>query len=113
MGGPAPLVHAYRLVYPPHASAPEQLWEWPQPWMDHLLWHARTFGRRVEHRDFVIWDTLDHENTRLWETTYAPHPLSALWPTWRGWREEQRALLVTMREVYEAHHGRSGRPCLL
>ena len=25
------MVHAYRLVYPPHPSAPDQLWEWQQP----------------------------------------------------------------------------------
>jgi hypothetical protein len=71
MGGPGPLVHAYRLVHPPNPSAPDQLWEWQQPWIDHLLWHARTFGRRVEQRYFVTWDARDFENTRLWETISA------------------------------------------
>jgi hypothetical protein len=42
------MVHAYRLVFPPTPSAPDPLWEWQQPCMDHLLWQVRTFSRQVE-----------------------------------------------------------------
>jgi hypothetical protein len=34
------MVHAYRLVYPPNLHAPHPLWEWQQPYIDHLLWNA-------------------------------------------------------------------------
>ena len=98
------MVHAYRLVYPPHPSAPHQLWEWQQPWIDHLVWNAATFGRRVELRCLRTWEALERENTRIWEHAYRPRAAYALWPTWLAWLEEYRELLITAKEVYEAHH---------
>ena len=98
------MVHAYRLVYPPHPSAPHQLWEWQQPSIDRLWWNAATFGRQVELRCFRTWEALAGANTRLWEHAYRPHAAYALWPTWRAWLTEYRRLLITTQEVYEAHH---------
>jgi hypothetical protein len=104
------MVHAYRLVFPPHPSAPDQLWEWQQPAMQCLQWHARIFGRRVEQCYFITWEALDHANARLWETAYVPRALYARWPTWQAWLEEQRALLLTVQDVYEAQHSQRGGP---
>ncbi len=98
------MVQAYRLVYPPHPSALPQLWEWQQPWIDHLFWNAATFGRQVELRGFRTWEALACANTRLWEHAYRPCAAYALWPTWLAWLEEYRGLLVTTQEVYAAHH---------
>jgi hypothetical protein len=86
-------------------DAPDSLWEWHQPWIDHLLWHARTFGRQVVHRYFATWQALDCANTQLWATTYAPATRYALWPTWHVWLVDYRELLVITREVYEGHQG--------
>jgi hypothetical protein len=107
------MLHAYRLLYRESPDAPDSLWEWHQPWIDHLLWHARTFGRQVVHRYFATWQLLDQANTRLWETTYAPAAGYALWPTWHAWLVDYRELLVITREVYEGHHGQRGAPCRL
>ena len=41
------MLRAYRLVYPFSSHAPQQLWEWQQPHVDHLVLNARTFRRRV------------------------------------------------------------------
>jgi hypothetical protein len=98
------MVHAYRLVHPPHLSAPPQLWEWQQPWIDRLWWNAATFGRQVELRAFAAWEALERENTHIWEHAYRPRAAYALWSTWVAWLEEYRRLLVTTQEVYEAHH---------
>ena len=64
-------------------------------------------------RDFVTWEALDGENTRIWKTLYCPRALYELWTTWRAWLEEQRTLLIITREVYEEHHGQRAQPCLL
>ena len=85
-------------------DTPDSLWEWHQPWIDHLLWHARTFGRQVVHRSFATWHLLDQANARRWEATYA------LWPTWHAWLVDYRELLVITREVYEGHDGQRGTP---
>lgn len=101
------MLHAYRLLSSEseHACGPDSLWEWNNPWMQHLVWHARTFRRRVVQRYFVTWQALDAANTHLWDTAYAPHACYAPWPTWHAWLLEYRELLVSIREVYEAHHG--------
>jgi hypothetical protein len=80
------MVHAYRLVSPPPPSAPDPLWEWQQPWIDHLLWHGRTFSRQVELWCFPSGDALDRANTRLWATVYAPRLQYEPWPTWQAWQ---------------------------
>src|SRR5712691_9281020 len=51
--------HAYRLLYADSSSASDSLWEWHQPWIDHLLRHARTSGRQVVHRYFAPWQGLE------------------------------------------------------
>jgi hypothetical protein len=43
----APMLHAYRLVYPISQHAPPQLWEYEQPYIANLILNARTFDRRV------------------------------------------------------------------
>ena len=106
------MLRAYRLVYPASPHATPQLWEWQHPSIDHVLWNASMFGHRVDQRSFRTWDALACENTRLWETAYRPRAAYAPWPTWLAWLEEYRVLLVTTQEVYEAHHGRRGRPCV-
>jgi len=107
------MLRAYRLVYPARPYATPQLWEWQQPSIDRLRWNASTFGRWVDQRSFGTWDALAGENARLWETAYRPRAAYAPWPTWLAWLEEYRVLLVTMQEVYEAHHSERGRPCSL
>ena len=97
--------HAYRLLYRESLDAPDSLWEWHQPWIDHLLWHARTFGREVVHCYFATWQALDRANTRLWETTDAPWARSARWPTWHAWLVDYREWLVITRDGYEGHPG--------
>ena len=105
------MLHAYRLLYRESLDAPDSLRKWHQPWIDHLLWHARSFGREVVHCYFATWQALDRANARLWETSYAPLARYALWPTWHAWLVDYHALLVVTREVYEGHHGQQGTPC--
>ena len=57
------MLHAYRLLYRDSFDAPDSLWEWHQPWIDHLLWHALSFGRQVVHRYFATWHGLEQANT--------------------------------------------------
>ena len=98
------MLYASRLRYPASPHAPPQLWEWQQPWINHLVWNAATFGRQVELRAFAAWETLERANTHIWEHAYRPRAAYALWPTWVAWLEEYRGLLITTKEVYEAHH---------
>jgi hypothetical protein len=49
------MIHAYRLVYPISEHAPPQLWEWEQPFIDHLIRNARTFNRLVAQWYFKDW----------------------------------------------------------
>ena len=87
------MLHAYRLLYRDSADAPDSLWEWHQPWIDHLLWHAHTGDRQVVHRYFATWQHLEHANTQIWETCYVPVASFAPWQTWHAWLIEYRELL--------------------
>ena len=99
------MIHAYRLVDPHRPQAPEMLWEWERPFIDRLLWNAKTFGRQVVQRYFADWHALAQENQRIWEAYY-------LWPAyepcegWQRWMAEHRTLVATVQEVYEAQYGR-------
>ncbi|MBM3224656.1 MAG: hypothetical protein FJZ47_12745 [Candidatus Tectomicrobia bacterium] len=101
------MLRASRLVYPGRPSGPPPLWEWQQPFIDRLWWNAQTFGRWVDQRDFETWEALARENTRLWDTAYAPRVLYEPWPTWLAWLAEYRALLGTMQEVYGSAYDRN------
>ena len=60
-------IHAYRLAYSDSPYDSELLWEWERPYIDQLLWNAKTFGRQVAQRYFIDWDALAAENRRIWE----------------------------------------------
>ena len=100
---PCKPIHAYRLAYAdsPHA---EMLWEWEEPYIDRLLWHANTFGRTVVACDFLHWHALAEANQRIWETYYQLRPAYEPWDTWQSWMAEYRTLVATVQEVYEAQH---------
>jgi hypothetical protein len=100
------MLHAYRLVYPDSPHAPEMLWEWERPYIDHLLWNAKTFGREVVQRYFLTWEALAHEHQRIWETNYLPRPLYEPWETWRAWLDAYRELVRDVQDIYEEHNGR-------
>ena len=97
-------IHAYRLVSPDSPHTAEFLWEWEQPYIDRLLWHAKTFGRQVGQRYFADWGALAGENRRLWEAYYL-WPAYEPWEGWQRWMAEHRTLVATGQEVYEAQYG--------
>jgi hypothetical protein len=68
------MLRAYRLTYDFSNFGPPQLWEWQQPYIDHLVLNGRTFNRRVVGWWFEDWDALDEDNTRIWQTYYEPKP---------------------------------------
>ena len=83
------MVHDYRLVFPDGPHAPDPFWEWQQPSIGHLLWHACTFERQVMQCSLATWEALDRENTRLWKTISSMRPVprtSHGLPGARGWR---------------------------
>ena len=100
------MLHAYRLVYPDSPHAPEMLWEWERPYLDRLLWNAKTFGRAVVQRYFLTWEALAQENQRIWETSYLLRPLYEPWATWQAWQDEYRALVRDVQDISEEHHDR-------
>ena len=91
------MIHTYRLVYPLSEHALPQLWEWEQPYIDHLILNARTFGRFVVQWYFADWAAFDHDNTRIWETYYRPKQLFAQLATWQDWLAAYRQLIVESR----------------
>ncbi|HSF31435.1 MAG TPA: hypothetical protein VLK82_13315 [Candidatus Tectomicrobia bacterium] len=93
-------IHAYRLVFPDGDHGPELLWEWEQPYIDRLLWNAKTFGRQVTQRYFADWEALAAENQRIWEASYR-WPAYEPWKGWQRWISEHRTLVATTQEVYE------------
>jgi hypothetical protein len=106
------MLHAYRLRSPDRPHAPEMLWEWEEPYMNRLLWHAKTFGRTVVHCTFLHWHALAEANQRIWETFYRLRPSHAPWDTWQGWMAAYRNLVATVQEVYEAQHAQKRVPRL-
>ena len=99
-------IHAYRLVYRDSPHTPEMLWEWEEPYIHHLFWNAKTFGRTVAHCLFLHWHALDAANQRIWETAYLPRSLFESWEGWQAWIAEYRTLLAVVQEVYEAQYGK-------
>ena len=99
----ASMIHAYRLVYPISQHAHPQLWEYEQPYIDHLLLNARTFDRFVAQWYFEDWGALDRDNTRIWNTYYRPKPLFDHLPTWQEWLPEYRQLIIEVQAMVEEH----------
>ena len=100
------MIHAYHLVYPlsQHGSPP--LWEYEQPYIDHLLLNARTFDRFVAQWSFEDWTALDRDNTRIWNTYYRPKPLFDHLPTWQEWLPEYRQLIIEVQDMVKARTAR-------
>jgi hypothetical protein len=80
-----------------------------QPFIEHLLWNAATFGRRVVQWWFADDDALARENTRIWERYYRPMAMYDPWPAWEAWMPEYRRLIVEVQEIA----GETGRGRLL
>jgi hypothetical protein len=99
-------IHAYRLVFPDRSRASETLWEWEDPYIHRLFWHAKTFERTVVQCTFLHWSVLAEANQRIWETYYQLRRSHAPWDTWQGWMAEYRTLVATVQEVYEAQYGK-------
>jgi hypothetical protein len=84
------------------------LWEWEEPYIHHLFWNAKTFGRTVVQCTFLHWNALAAANQRIWETSYLPRSLYEPWENWQAWIREYRTLVATAQEVYEAQYGQQG-----
>jgi len=97
------LLHTYRLVYPFSAHAPPQIWEYAQPYIDHLILNARTFHRQIVQWYFEDWGALDQDNTRIWNTYYRIKPLYDHLPTWQDWLPDYRQLIIEVQEMVEEH----------
>ena len=95
------MLRAYRLVYPFSPHAPQQLWEWQQPHVDHLVRNARTFGRRVVGWWFVDWHALGQENRRIWETSYHPKSAYDHMADWQALLAEHRQVIVEVQAIAE------------
>jgi hypothetical protein len=100
------MIHAYRLRYPNSPHAHEMLREWKRPYIDRLLWNAKTFSREVVQRYFADQDTLAEENQRIWHVYYLPRPAYEPWDTWQAWMREYREIILDVQTLYEEHHGR-------
>jgi hypothetical protein len=98
-------VPAFRFVYRDSPQTPEMFWEWEEPYMHHVFWNAKTFGRTVVHCFFLHWHALAAANQRIWETAYLPRSLFEPWESWQAWIAESRTLVATAQEVYEAQCG--------
>jgi hypothetical protein len=81
-------MQAYRLRYEDSPHTPETLWEWEEPYISHLRWNAKTFGRTLVHCTFLRWHALDAANQRIWETSYLPRSLFESWENWQAWLAE-------------------------
>jgi hypothetical protein len=97
------MIHAYRLVYPISQQASPQLWEFEQPYINHLLRNARTFDRLVVQWYFEDWAALDRDNTRIWNSYYRPKPLFDHLLTWQEWLTEWRQLIIEVQDMVEEH----------
>jgi hypothetical protein len=73
--------------------------EWEQPYIDRLLWHAKTFGREAVQRYFADWQALVEAIRRLWAASYRLRPADAPWDTWQTWIAEYRTLGETVPDT--------------
>jgi hypothetical protein len=94
------MLRAYRLIYPDSPHAPPHLWEYEQPYIDHLIQNARTFGRHFEQRYFRDWKAYAQENARIWSRFYLPKPLYEPIATWEAWLAEYRTLIMDVQGIY-------------
>ena len=106
------MLRAYRLVYSDSPHAPPHLWEYEQPYIDHLIQNARTFGRRVVQRYFRDWTAYTKANARIWRRFYLPKPLYQHLATWEAWLAEYRTIIIDVQEIYAEAHG-AARSCAL
>ena len=100
------MLHAYRLASSFSPYTLPHLWEYAQPYIDHLIQNARTFDRRVVQGYFADWHALAADNTSLSDTYYRSTPRFAHCCTWQEWLPEYRQLILAVQEVYEAHTAR-------
>jgi hypothetical protein len=94
------MLRAYRLLYPDSPHAPPHLWECEQPYIDHLIQNARTFGRQVVQRYFRNWEAYTQENARIWSHYYLSKPLSQHVGSWEAWLTEYRTLVIDVQAIY-------------
>jgi hypothetical protein len=94
------VLRAYRLIYPDSPHAPPHLWECEQPYIEHLLTNAHTFGRWVVQRYFRDWGAYATANARIWRCCYLPKPLYQPWATWEAWLVEYRPLVIDVQAIY-------------
>src|SRR5919198_280170 len=97
------MLHVYPLVYTISQHTHPQLWEFEQPFIDHLLWNARTFDRFVAQWYFEDWEALDRDNTRIWNSYYKPKPLFDHLPTWQEWLPDYRQLIIEVQDMVDEH----------
>lgn len=98
------MLRAYRLVYHQSPDAPPRLWEWQQPYIDHLIENARSFRTtHVVQRYFQDWEALARENARVWEAHYRPDPLYEHQEGWKTCLAEYRQILQDVQAICEAH----------
>ena len=95
------MLRAYRLTYPDSPHALPQLWEWQQPYIEHLLTNARTCGRRAVQRYFRDWDAYARENAHIWQRVYFSKPLSQHLASWELLLAEYRLLVMDVQAIYE------------
>ena len=100
------MLHAYRLYYPDSPDAPEMLWEWERPYIERLLWDAKTLSCAVVQCYFADWDALVQENERIWKAYYMQRPPYEPWKSWLAWDEEYSTIVREVQEITAEHQGR-------
>ena len=98
----APVLHAYRLVYPLSQHGSPQLWEYEQPYIDNLLLNA---GRLID-LSHMVFRRLDSTRPRQYpyrDTYYRPKPLFDHMPTWQDWFPEYRQLIIEVQDMVKEH----------
>jgi hypothetical protein len=93
------MLRAYRLIITGNPYAPENLWEWEQPYIDNLSRSARMFGHLMKQRFFLNEKALNWENLRIRHTHYKSKPVLSNVPNWQAYLTWYRQLVVEVLEV--------------